>query len=522
MNKVILLILDGFGLSPIKEGNAIYLAKPEVLNYLWNYYPKTSLLASGDAVGLSWGEMGNSETGHLNLGAGRIVIQDFSRINLMIDDKSFFKNETLIAACENVKKNKSNLHLMGLFSPGGVHSHMDHLFALLDLAEEQKIEKVYLHLFTDGRDAPPKSALQYLEKLKIKNQKLKINTQIASICGRYYAMDRDNRWERTQAAYDAITKGVGLYAQSAEKAIENAYKQNLSDEFIKPTLIAVNQQEAITVKEKDSLIFFNYRSDRARQLIFAFAQNNFIGFKRDVVLKDIFFAVFVQSDSDIPKAKAAFPPSKIEKSLAEYLSTQNKTQLHLAETEKFAHVTYFFNGGEKKEFSGEKRILVPSPKVATYDLKPEMSVEKITQNALETCHKYDFSVINFANPDMVGHTGNLEATITAIKAMDQCIEKIVNFCLDKDIKLIITADHGNAEIMIDPITGGIHKEHTTNPVPFIFITKENLKTRPENIDFTSFPTPIGMLADVGPTILELLELEKPDLMTGYSLISSLS
>ena len=521
--NVALIVVDGFGLNPLKEGNAIVSAKPKNLTEYWNYYPKTSLLASGDAVGLSWGEVGNSETGHMNLGAGRIVFQDFSRINNQIEDNSFFKNQKLNEAVNHVKKNNSTLHLFGIFSPGGVHGHMNHLFALLKFAKEQKVPHVALHLISDGRDSPQKSILQYLPKLEATIKNLNLPVVIASISGRYFAMDRDNRWDRTEKTYTMLTQGSTATASNVKDAVESSYKQNINDEFIVPTSILSNGKPTV-VKNEDALIFYNYRSDRARQIISALAQKNFIRFDRKIFLEKLLFVIFIQGNSDIPNAQPAFSPNVVERPLAFEISQKKLSQVHIAETEKYAHVTYFFNGGIETAYDLEQRILIPSPKVATYDQKPEMSAEKITQEAISQIKKEfpSLIVINFANPDMVGHTGDYKATEKAINFVDKAIGEIIKIVLDNNGIALITADHGNAEQMIDPITKEIDKEHTTNPVPCILIDQKKRKKTADDIDLSNFPTPIGILGDVTPTILDLLSIPKNELMTGISLIDNLS
>jgi len=516
VNSVVLIILDGWGISPVFDGNATLSASTVFLFELLEKYPKTTLSASGESVGLPFGEMGNSEVGHLNLGTGCVALQDLPRINKSISDGSFYKNEALLSAIKHVKKNKSALHLLGLVSAGGVHSHIDHLFALLNLLVKEKIKDVYIHIITDGRDTPQKTALNYLAKLqgKLKNVK---KGQIADVCGRYYAMDRDKHWDRIEKTYKVLVEEKGQKAKTAEEAIKNAYQRGESDEFILPTKISNTK----TIRDNDALIFFNFRSDRSRQLAESLIASEFGGFKRDKFLRNLFFVSFTSYGQEpTPLCKVAFFAEKMRGQLGAVFEKNALSQLHLAETEKYAHVTYFFNGGMEKPFVKEKRILVPSPAVATYNLKPEMSAKEVVQKASQEIGKYDFTVINFANPDMVGHTGDFKATVFALETVDRCLS------LEHKKIVIITADHGNAEQMKNPKTGEIDKEHTTNPVFFILVDekrkkKNNSFTKQDLINLAALQ-PTGVLADVAPTILEIMEIEKPDLMTGLSLISSLN
>lgn len=522
-NKVLLIILDGWGLSPIEEGNAILQAKTPVLDSLISQFPHSALSASGNEVGLENGEMGNSEVGHLNLGTGRISQQDLPRINNSISDGSFYDNDRLLEACNWVKKNNSKLHLLGLVSNGGIHSHIDHLLALLELAKKQNIKDVVIHMITDGRDCPAKSSESFLEKL---NQKIKETGvgKIVTVSGRFYAMDRDKNWERIEKAYNAMVLGEGEQAVSAETAIKSAYERGESDENITPTAISNSQ---FPISNNDAIVFFNYRQDRAKQLASALCDPEFKGFKRKKIIKNMFFVSFTNFGHEpSPLVKIAFFADKIQNQLAKIISESKLTQLHIAETEKYAHVTHFFNGGIEKEFAGEKRILIPSPKVATYDKKPEMSAIELTKQltTYNLQHRPDFTVLNFANPDMVGHTGNLTATIKACETVDKCLGKILlNLCTSTPLNLIIVGDHGNAEQMINPTTKDPDKEHTTNSVPFILVNSDKRlaisdkqMSIEEKMTFAA-TQPTGVLADVSPTIIDLLGLQKPQEMNGQSL-----
>lgn len=492
---ILLIILDGWGISDRKEGNAILHARTPYYDHLLSQYPNTTLGASGEDVGLPNGQMGNSEVGHLNLGAGRIVYQDFTRINKAIRNGSFFTNEIFGKAIENVKNQNSRLHLMGLVSDGGVHSHLNHLFNLLKLARKHDTETV-VHAFLDGRDVLPKSASTYLQQLN-DDMHREGTGSIGTVMGRYYAMDRDNRWKRTQRAYEALTGAARLKAESAEAALEASYSRRETDEFVQPTIVGK------TIKDRDSVIFFNFRPDRARQLTRAFVDDPFDHFERKKL--DVHFVCMTEYEEDI-KAPIAFPPLSLRNTLGEVLSKHNLRQLRIAETEKYYHVTYFFNGGEEDPFKGEDRILIPSPRVATYDLKPEMSAYEITERVIKEIHsgKYDVIIMNFANPDMVGHTGAFEAGVKAIEVVDECLGRIVEACHINTDTVLITGDHGNAEQMTELDTDAVYTAHTSNPVPFIITRKCQLNS--------------GTLADVAPTILDLLGVEKPKEMDGESLI----
>jgi 2,3-bisphosphoglycerate-independent phosphoglycerate mutase len=503
------MILDGWGISKQEQGNAIAQAnKPNIEGYFKDY-PNTIISASGEDVGLPQGQMGNSEVGHLNIGAGRVVYQELTRITKEIKEGHFFKNEELLGAMQIVKRNNSALHLMGLLSDGGVHSHIEHLFALLELAKQENLEQVYIHAFLDGRDVPPANGRQYIDDLEKKCTELGIG-KIITVMGRYYAMDRDKRWDRTEKAYRAMVLGEGLKTENAEEAIEESYQRNESDEFVQPTLMVnPNGKPLATVKSGDAIIFYNFRPDRARQITRAFVDQEFSGFERPADHPHVHFVCMTQYDNTIA-APIAFKPQVLVNTLGEVLSKNNIKQLRLAETEKYAHVTFFFNGGVENPNPGEERVLIPSPKVATYDLKPEMSAKEVTDALLEQLNKDQFQavIMNYANTDMVGHTGKMDAAIKAIETVDNCVGRVVNAVLERQGTLLITADHGNAELMEDeagqPVTA-----HTTDPVPFILVNNneyKQAKLRP------------GRLEDIAPTMLEILHIEQPQEMTGKSLI----
>lgn len=507
---LVLAILDGWGVSAPSPANAISLAKKPNLDSYYASFPSTVLQAAGEAVGLPHGEAGNSEVGHLNLGAGRIVYQELPRINMAIADGSFLKNKMFREAVDHVKKNRSSLHIMGLVGSGGVHSSIEHLYALLWLMKQNEIVQVYLHLFTDGRDSPPSSALQFFKELGDKLNEIEIG-QIVTVSGRYYAMDRDNRWERTERAYKAITEGIGAKARSTNEAIDQSYKKNATDEFIEPTVIYGDEIKPKFVKENDAIIFFNFRPDRARQLTQAFLQENFNSFPRNK-LKNILFVSMTEYLKGLP-IHVAFPTPKIDFPLSLVFSTNNIRQLHISETEKYAHVTYFFNGGVEHPSPLEDRIHIPSPKVATYDLKPEMSAYFITEEVSKRLRNraHDFYVINFANADMVAHTGSLEATVKAVEVVDYCLGRIVADTYPMGGAVIVTADHGNAEQMINPVTRGVDTEHNSNPVPFLII-QDKLRGKGQKLQS-------GILADVAPTILNAMGLQQPNEMTGRDLLA---
>ena len=500
-----LMILDGFGINENSEGNAVKLAKIPNINEIMKQYPNTIIHTSGLDVGLPEGQMGNSEVGHTNIGAGRIVYQELTRITKSIEDGDFFSNSELVAAIENCKKNNSKLHILGLLSDGGVHSHMRHLFAILELAKRKDFEDVYVHCFLDGRDTPPASADGYIAELEEKMKEKGVG-KIATISGRFYAMDRDKRWERIKEAYNALVNGEGHKFSSATAAIENSYQKEIFDEFVKPSVICKNDEPVATIGENDSVIFFNFRPDRAREITRAIVDPDFDGFERNFV--KTYFVTFTNYDETLlPYVHIAFKKEEIKNTFGEYISKLGLTQLRIAETEKYAHVTFFFNGGEEKQYEGEDRILIPSPKVETYDMKPEMSAGEVTDKVVEAINsrKYDAIILNYANPDMVGHTGSLEATVKALEFLDGCVKRVVDAIENNDGTLLITAHHGNAEQMIDYKTGELHTAHTTNPVPLVLIGRDvKLKE--------------GRLADLAPTMLDLMNLAKPKEMTGESLI----
>jgi 2,3-bisphosphoglycerate-independent phosphoglycerate mutase len=503
-----LMILDGWGLSLEERANAILNANTPNYDRLMKEYPNTTLEASGLAVGLPEGQMGNSEVGHLNLGAGRIVYQDFTRVSQDIKSGGFYKNPALLSAVENALNNNKSLHLMGLLSDGGVHSHINHIKALLLLAKKNNLDRVYLHAFLDGRDVPPANAQKYVSEIEECMKELDIGA-IATISGRYYAMDRDKRWDRTKKAYDAIVFGEGLLASSAKTAIEKSYERKETDEFVIPTVITGdNGQPLAKVEEGDSIIFFNFRPDRARQLTYAFCNEEFEGFHRKNGYFPVCYVCMTEYDKTINNAMVAYGPESMDNILADVLSKAGLRQLRIAETEKYAHVTFFFNGGVEKAYPGEDRVLIPSPKVATYNLKPEMSAYEVADAVVKKIKEdiYDVIILNFANPDMVGHTGVFDAAVKAIEAVDECIGKICDVLEEKGGTLLITADHGNAEKMLDYETGEPFTAHTLSKVPLILISDKNYKLKP------------GKLADIAPTILLLLGIEKPKEMTGEPLI----
>ena len=503
----VLLILDGYGERKEKEGNAIALAKTPVMDRLKKEFPYVEGQASGLFVGLPDGQMGNSEVGHMNMGAGRIVYQELTRITKSIQDGDFFENKALKAAVEHCKKEDSALHFMGLVSSGGVHSHIEHIYGLLELAKRAGLKKVYLHAFLDGRDTPPDSGKSFLLAVEKKMQELGVG-EIATISGRYYAMDRDKNYDRVEKAYRAMVDGTGEKASSVEEAIDASYAKKVYDEFVLPTVI--EKDGAVhTVSDGDAMIFFNFRPDRAREICHAFCDDEFNFFNRGP-RKKVFFVCFTDYDPTIPNKRVAFEKEEIHNTLGEVVSNLGKNQLRIAETEKYAHVTFFFNGGKEEPYKNEDRILVPSPKeVPTYDLKPEMSCYTVTEKLTEAIRsgKYDLVVANFANPDMVGHTGVLPAAIKAIEVVDECMGKVVDAVESMHGNLFILADHGNADIMIDEKTGEPYTAHTTNPVPFILVSEEKHKLREG-----------GCLADVAPTLLELMGIPQPKEMTGKSLL----
>ena len=514
MRKVVLLIMDGWGLAPAWGGNAIEIAETPNIDVLWRKYPHLELKAAEEAVGLPRHEPGNSEVGHLNLGSGQIVYQNLPGITATIENGSFAKNKIILDAIEHAKKNNSNLHLMGLVSDGGVHSHISHLFALLDLIKQNNFDRVFIHVITDGRDTDPMKALQYIESLNNKIKEVGIG-RISSIAGRYWTMDRDKHWDRIKKSFDVLTEGVGPVFDSTQKAISENYRQNHTDEFITPTVIQSPEAPYTSIKTNDALIFFNFRADRARQITTAFTKKDFNGFHRAKKIDNLYFCTFFMEETmDFPEIKPAFNLRKIDNTLAKILAAHNLKQFHIAETEKYAHVTFFFNGGLEKPYPGEKRVLVHSPKVATYDLKPDMSAQEVMKKTLDSLGHYDFTVCNFANTDMVGHTGNIKATIKAVEKVDSSVGQIVEEAIKKKITVIVTADHGNAEQMINPNNGEPYTEHTINPVPFILCSEEDILKRPLNANLATAPS----LQNVTPTILDLMCIEKPQDVTGDSLL----
>jgi len=504
----VLMILDGFGLNETADGNAVAQANTPVLDKLMTDYPFVKGYASGLAVGLPDGQMGNSEVGHLNMGAGRIVYQELTRISKEIADGDFFKNEALLAAVENCKKNQSDLHLFGLVSDGGVHSHNTHIYGLLELAKKEGLQNVYVHCFMDGRDTAPASGKGFIQELCDKMQEIGVG-QIATISGRYYAMDRDNRWERVEKAYAALTKGEGVMAADPVAAMQASYDDEKTDEFILPTVIEKDGRPVATVKDNDSVIFFNFRPDRAREMTRVFCCDDFNGFDRGP-RKQVTYICFTEYDVTIPNKEVAFKKVELDNTFGQFLAANGKTQARIAETEKYAHVTFFFNGGVEETHKGEERILVKSPKVATYDLQPEMSAPAVCDKLCEAIRsqKYDVIIINFANPDMVGHTGVMDAAKKAVEAVDACVGRAVEALLEVDGQMFLCADHGNAEQLVDYESGVPFTAHTTNPVPFILINYDPSYTLKEG----------GRLADIVPTMIEMMGMEKPAEMTGESLL----
>lgn len=505
---VILLILDGFGHNENQHNNAVAMAKTPNLDLLKKNNAHGLINASESHVGLPEGQMGNSEVGHISIGSGRIVYQDIERINESIKDKSFFKNKLLNDNITRLKNTKGALHILGLISDGGVHSHIDHIAALLKLAKEKNINKVYIHAFLDGRDTPPKSAEKYLKSLEDLCSEREVG-KIISLCGRFYAMDRDKRWERTEVAHNLVVNNQANYhASSTLEALHQGYERGENDEFISPTII--DTEEKIKIYDKDTIVFMNFRSDRARQLTDSILNDNFNEFQRSHKITNVSYLTLTNHDSSQHKALPIFMPIEIKNTLGEIISQRGKSQLRIAETEKYPHVTFFFNGGEETVYPGEERIMIPSPKVETYDLKPEMSAPELTKHLEESIHsgKYDLIICNYANGDMVGHTGNINAAIKAIETLDICIFKIAQAVDKQNGHLLITADHGNAEVMKDDKNNQPHTQHTTNLVPFIYVgEKANIRNG-------------GNLADIAPTILHLMDEEIPIDMTGKNLIIS--
>ena len=511
MNKkpVVLMILDGYGLNKNCDHNAVCEAKTPVMDQLMSQCPFVEGQASGLFVGLPDGQMGNSEVGHLNMGAGRVVYQELTRITKSIEDGDFFQVPEFLQAVENCKKNDSALHLLGLVSTGGVHSHLTHIYGLLELAKRNGLEKVYVHCFLDGRDTPPESGKDFVAQLEEKMDEIGVG-KVASVMGRYYAMDRDKRWDRVELAYRALTKGEGKAAESATAGIQASYDDGKADEFVVPFVVTENGAPRASIKDGDSVVFFNFRPDRAREITHAFCDDEFDGFAREKKL-DLVYVCFTDYDETITNKLVAFKKEQITNTFGEFLAAHGKKQVRIAETEKYAHVTFFFNGGVEEPNEGEDRILVPSPKeVATYDLKPEMSANGVCDKLTEAIRsgKYDVVIINFANPDMVGHTGVEAAAVKAVETVDECVGRAVEALKEVNGQMFICADHGNAEQLVDYETGEPFTAHTTNPVPFILVNADPKYTLKEG----------GCLADIIPTLIELMGMEKPEEMTGESLL----
>jgi 2,3-bisphosphoglycerate-independent phosphoglycerate mutase len=504
---LMLMILDGFGINEKESGNAIKGANKPNIDAFFESYPRTTLKTSGMAVGLPEGQMGNSEVGHTNIGAGRIVYQELTRITKSIIDGDFFKKKEFLDAIENCKKNNTKLHLFGLVSDGGVHSHNSHLYALVELAKRNGLKDVFVHCFFDGRDVPPDSAKGYLKELINKLDEIGVG-KVASMMGRYYAMDRDNRWERVEKAYNAMVMAEGETTSDPVKTIEERYAKEEFDEFIKPTVVTEDGKPVATIGKDDSIIFFNFRPDRAREISRTFVDADFKGFERKNGFFPVYYVCMTQYDATMPNVVVAFKPESLTNTFGQYISKKGLKQLRIAETEKYAHVTFFFNGGVEKVCEGEDRCLIDSPKVATYDLKPEMSAYEVTDKVVKNIEsdKYDVIILNYANPDMVGHTGVYNAAKAAIEAVDTCVGRVVEAIKEKDGVILLTADHGNAEKMLDYETGGPFTAHTTFDVPLVVMGIENRSLKE------------GCLADLAPTMLEILGLQKPEEMTGKSLL----
>lgn len=516
---VVLIVLDGWGLGKTDKGNAIAKANLPTIEKLNQFYPHLALQASGISVGLPWGEVGNSEVGHITLGAGKIIYQSMPRITMEIQTGEFFKNQAFLDAVEHTRKNNSALHIMGLVSKGGVHSHSDHLYALLEMAQDQKVENVFIHAFTDGRDAAPTAAPEAINDLQIRMKRYNVG-KLASLTGRYYAMDRNNNWDRIKIAYDAMTKGEGEKITDPMKYLQDSYAEEVFDEFIKPAVILENNQPVATIKDNDAVIFFNYREDRARQLTKAFVLPGFMKFEK-TPLKNLEFVSMAKYEDGLP-VSVAYPPITVENTLGKILSQNNLSQLRIAETEKFAHVTYFFNGGNEESFPGEDRLIIPSVAVESFDQAPAMKAEEITDKVINFAQKeaYDFILINYANADIVGHTGNEEATVKAVESIDACLSKLIPAVLGAGGCFLITADHGNAEELKDNLTGEIDTKHSVNPVPLWFITADNHRQAAQE-KLRAITNANGLLSDIAPTILELFQISKPKDMTGESLLDVL-
>ena len=502
-SPIALIIMDGYGINPETKGNAIYEAKTPYLDSYFKNYPNSQLSASGLSVGLPDGQMGNSEVGHTNIGAGRVVYQMLVKITKDIDSGAFFENTALKNAMQSAKDNDKALHIMGLLSDGGVHSHIKHLIGLLEMANKMGLHKVFVHSFHDGRDVPPTSGVEFMQQLV--NEMDRIGTgKVATLSGRYYAMDRDNAWDRVEKAYNAMVLGEGVTETDPVEAIKKSYANGVTDEFILPTVIDKDGM----IQEGDSVIMFNFRPDRARQITRAFVDSEFDGFERKNGFLNLNFVCMAQYDAQMPNVSVAYPPEQLTMTFGEYVSKLGMTQLRIAETQKYAHVTFFFNGGEERQFEGEDRILIKSPDVATFDMKPEMSAPEVCEAVCKAIDedKYDVIILNYANCDMVGHTGVMEAAVSAVETVDSCVGKMVDKLLEKGGKAIITADHGNADCLIDPVSGDVFTAHTTNPVPMIVIGEGDVKVKD------------GKLCDLCPTMLDMMGIEKPAEMTGESLI----
>ncbi len=505
----VLMILDGYGINDNDKGNAVNIAKTPVMDMLREKYPAVLGYASGLSVGLPDGQMGNSEVGHINMGAGRIVYQELTRITKEIEDGTFFTNEGLQDAVKNCKKNDSSLHIYGLLSDGGVHSHNTHLYALLKLAKNEGLDKVYVHCFLDGRDTPPASGKDYVQELSDRMDEIGAG-KIATVMGRFYAMDRDNRWDRVERAYRAMVYGEGNPAASAVEGVAASYDNGVTDEFVEPIVVMEDSKPVAVIKENDSIIFYNFRPDRAREITRAFCADDFDGFERGKRM-DLTYICFAEYDVTIPNKEIAFKKVEINNTFGQLLAAKGMKQVRIAETEKYAHVTFFFNAGVEEPNPGEDRVLVPSPKeVATYDLKPEMSAYQVCDKLVEAIEsdKYDVIIINFANPDMVGHTGVLDAAVKAIEVVDECVGRAYEAIVKADGQMFICADHGNAEQLVDYETGDAFTAHTINPVPFILVNYDEGYSLKEG----------GCLADIVPTLLEMMGLDKPEDMTGKSLL----
>jgi len=520
---VVLVIIDGIGIAPPGQGNPYGAAKLPTWNMLVDTYPTFSLQASSEAVGLPWGEMGNSEVGHLSLGAGRIIYQNLPRITRSISSGGFFTNKAFEQAATYVQKNKTALHLFGLVSVGSIHANMDHLFGLMEFCKKKKLKKVFLHLILDGRDSPKDSGLELVQKVENKIKELGIG-QIATLSGRYYTMDRDSRWDRIEKAYNAMTVGAAdRYANNAISAIKKSYEDKNFDEKFIPTVIGTAARPTAPIQDNDALIFFNFRPDRARQITTSFVLPGFEKFSRRSCLKNLFFVSMTEYDKDLPVI-VAFPPEKISDPIGSVIADAGLKQLHIAETEKYAHITYFFNGGREEPFKHQDNIIIPSPSISSYDQKPEMSAYELTERLIKEIKReyYDFVVVNYANPDMVGHTGNREATIKALEAVDICLGKVINEVLEYDGLLFITSDHGNAEELANLQTGSMNKEHSVNPVPFIAVGKKWEGERPNGSMIVghdlSMLQPSGVLSDIAPTILAHMGIKPSEGMTGNNLL----